>query len=149
MTGNGRTLQRGRTSAPCSLHRRHEPAATYSELHHVVPQAWQVLWQPAQPWLNGGPSHDHAGRLLWDARTVPICRTGHGNVHFWLVRLTKAAHRLGSIGAGLHELRAEARVHGQDPGRRDLETAILGLQRWLDAGGTLDQLAAAGLWGEI
>lgn len=148
------------SAAPCALHHHHSPEPTYTELHHVVPQAWQVAWQPPAPWSNAGPSPDRrtpGGKpvILWDARTTPICRTGHGNVHYWLVAIMRAFAAEGKdrpgtgIGRAVHEARMNARAKGHAPAIADLETATQAMTRWLDAGGQLELLVAAGLWGEI
>ncbi len=33
-------------SGMCGAHQDHRPIPLYLELHHVVPQSWQKLWQP-------------------------------------------------------------------------------------------------------
>lgn len=59
----------------CELHKIHIPKALTSELHHVIPQAWQN-------WKLGA-------ERLFDKRTIELCPTGHRNVHYWLVRYMK------------------------------------------------------------
>jgi hypothetical protein len=59
----------------CEAHNTHFPLPLVLEEHHVVPQDWQDEWYP---------SGAHVGKL-WAPTTVKLCRTGHGNVHFWLV----------------------------------------------------------------
>lgn len=139
----------GTTAAPCSAHRHHEPTATYSELHHVIPQAWQAHWRPPDPWPNGGPSPDRPGLVLFDARTVPLCRTGHGNVHYWLVATTRAYERLRNLGEAEHEAKAAARVAGRHVVVADFGIAMQAIERWVGAGGSIDDLVEHGLWGEI
>jgi len=66
----------------CILHASHGPAAPYyTELHHVIPQAWQALWKPEIP-------RDQS--KLWDPRTIPCDPTGHRSVHWLLVKFMKA-----------------------------------------------------------
>jgi hypothetical protein len=137
------------TATLCSAHRYHTPMPSYSERHHVIPQAWQVAWQPAQPWPNGGPSPDRKGVVLFDARTVPLCRTGHGNVHFWLVATMRAYARLGDVGEAMHEAKARARTAGMHVVEADFAIAATAMERWRAAGGGLHLLTSRGLWGEI
>lgn len=145
------------SAQPCDQHHRHDPAPTYTELHHVIPQAWQAFWQPPQPWPDAGPSPDRRDAktglplTLWDARTVAICRTGHGNVHHWLVELTHyaAANPGLTLGQLEHDAKAAIRAAGEHPNHVDYAIAAQALERWTTAGGTIDQLVAARLWGEI
>lgn len=55
---------------PCSVHRYHSPRPQESDLHHVWPLSW------------GGPDDDD--------NIIPVCQTGHANVHRLLT-----AYRLG------------------------------------------------------
>lgn len=67
----------------CTLHRVHAPKLVAStELHHVVPQAWQ--------------HHVLLSDKLYDPRTVAICPTGHRNVHAHIVTMMKALEAAGS-----------------------------------------------------
>jgi len=98
------------------------------ELHHVIPQAWQFAW-PAD------------GRtVIWDRRTMPLCRTGHGNVHYWIVRLMR------EVRDGTLHQQPLRRVNLT---RRTKEFAIarLALTRFTEAGGDLTALAKAGRMG--
>lgn len=145
------------SAQPCASHHHHEPTPAYTELHHVIPQAWQAFWRPPAPWPNAGPSpdrHDPTTGLpfvLFDARTVALCRTGHGNVHHWLVELTHyyATHAGISVGQLEHDARLAIRAAGEHPNLADYAIAAQALERWTTAGGTIDQLVAAHLWGEI
>lgn len=70
---------------PCLLPGIHSPQPMFSELHHVIPQAWQRVVQREAPewavnWIYDNDS-------LFDARTDPLCPTTHGNVHRWIVTL--------------------------------------------------------------
>jgi hypothetical protein len=143
------------THAPCSLHKAHDPTPVYCETHHVVPQAWQLHWQPREPWPNGGPSPDHAGVTLWDARTVVICRTGHGNVHYWLVEIMHALADLGitidrvRVEQAMHDVRAVRLQEGHAPGHAEFDCAEQAILRYGDAGGSIPDLIANHLWGQI
>lgn len=108
----------------------------------MIPQAWQALWRPTAHAATSG---------LWDPRTVPICPTGHRNVHWWLVRIVRTADRMVVTGsADVPELVAAAvaaaplnRAH-----HREVATARLALERWYAAGGLVRTLGDAGEWGE-
>lgn len=139
---------------PCQGHRTHAPKALYTESHHVVPQAWQALWQPETPWPEQGRSPDHAGLVLWDARTVDWCRTGHGNTHFLLVRMMQTYARSPSLsggspghGKGMAEMLASSA--GLRSPRAELKGAKLAIERWVDAGGSLRFLVEHGQFGSI
>ena len=45
----------------CSIHRYHSPRPQETDLHHVLPLSW------------GGPNTDE--------NVIPVCQTGHANVH--------------------------------------------------------------------
>lgn len=134
------------TAAPCSAHRSHSPEPLYCEEHHVLPRAWQNFWHPtAAPLSTDG---------LFDARVVPLCRTGHGNVHFMLVAIMRKFERLKGVGGilaaeqeALKDLRfAHPRLQLS---RSEREVVRLGMTRWEAAGGDLLALCAAGLYGVI
>lgn len=73
----------------CLLHRVHLPKALTPEWHHVIPVAWQLKTPVANPPF---PGKDPNGRgMLWDARGVWLCPTGHRNVHHWIVAMMRAA----------------------------------------------------------
>ena len=86
--------------ADCEAHGYHRPEPAWLELHHVIPQSWQlVLW----------------GRVA-DKRVLALCRTGHGNVHWDIVRLMKRQTGL-RRGADLQIARmALERVEEAEPG---------------------------------
>lgn len=130
------------TTAPCDAHRSHHPTPTYQELHHVVPQAWQAFWQPK-------------GKTpLWDRRTVPLCPTGHRNVHFWLVRLMEAvdapdvAAQHTAVATAIRRVRVDAKAGGMTIHTSEFSLSQLALYRWIDAGGQLAALTSAHLYGE-
>jgi hypothetical protein len=127
------------TAVACDAHRVHHPRALTVELHHVIPQAWQHFWTP---------SADAARRLsaggLWDPRTVPLCPTGHRNIHALIMKMMRAAASTPTALAPTpREARHLARARGAEA-----DIAELALQRWVDAGGDLRALTSAGLWGE-
>jgi len=53
------------TSLPCVLHLYHSPVSIVNELHHVLPLYLQKQLQLRVP----------------DKTVVPLCGTGHSNVH--------------------------------------------------------------------
>lgn len=126
---------------PCQLHRSHRPDPLYVEQHHVVPRAWQQFWQPAVAPFPG----TYAGQKLWDDRTVNICRTGHGNVHYWIVRLTRNWVP-GDMGATIAGAKHSA---PERPGPADFATALQALERYMHVGGSINDLVAASEWGQI
>lgn len=142
--------------ADCSIHASHEPEPTYCEIHHIIPQAWQLQWQPPEPYPYPGPSPDHAGVTLWDARTAILCRTGHGNVHYWLVKVTRAIADLkldsedeATWHDAVHTVRGTALAAGHAPGHADLDVAMLAIIRYAAVGGKIANLVANRLWGQI
>lgn len=136
------------TAAPCEVHKQHYPKPTYQEEHHVVPQAWQQVWKPA---VAPHPGQGTDGRMLWDARKVNVCRTGHGNVHHWLVLAMQAHEKQGgdnsteAIAAAIKA--ATANTNGRV--RAEVEVARQAMVRWVEAGGDLRLLTAQGLYGYI
>lgn len=138
-------------SVGCDLHRSHGPEPTYLEVHHVVPQAWQATWQPPPPWPYPLASPDRPGLTLWDARTVNVCRTGHGNVHHWIVRMMELGRDRESddVGSLIQLVLDETRLAGHHPGRSDLEWASQALWRFQEVGGELATLIAAHQYGAI
>lgn len=125
------------TTSPCALHPTHSPTNLTVELHHVVPQAWQHVWQPALAKLDTNG--------LWDPRTVAICPTGHRNVHALIVRLMKMAASTQDEKVFLAQTAPGDRPRGH---HQEFETALLALERWYAEDGKLLDLTAAGQWGE-
>lgn len=122
----------------CVLHKRHAPANLTVEFHHVIPVAWQLFFEPPEPWPHEGRDPDGRGRL-WDARTVPVCPTDHRNVHYLIVAMMKAPH-------GNDPAEALARITGHKGPTLDM--AYEALTRFAEAGGDIVSLAAAGEWGQ-
>lgn len=142
----------------CVIHKNHSPLVTYCELHHVVPQDWQATWSPPnfthQPndpnWPHSGLSPDRPGLYLWDARTDALCRTGHGNVHFYLVKLMHwMSERPNNIQDAIAYAQTQLRLtfRHQDP--HAVAEALLGIERFQQAGGSFSALWAAHSWGQI
>jgi len=112
------------TKAKCEAHLAHYPRPLWLEYHHVIPVAWQLyLWQQVR-----------------DKRTVCLCRTGHGNVHWWIVRTMR----------GLYDAGGGIVAASKNTGGRgiDLVTARIALER-VEAvePGSLDRLVSARHWG--
>lgn len=120
----------------CELHKSHSPGNLTVELHHVIPVAWQLIpWKPAVPPY---PGRDIDGRgMLWDARMVACCPTGHRNIHAFIVRLMHAV-------TGEDPLQAESVVKGRGV---QFDWACQALLRFKEAGGSLQTLVAAHQWG--
>jgi hypothetical protein len=121
----------------------------------VIPRAWQQSTEAAR---ITAPARNREG--LFDARTVPLCRTGHGNVHFWLVRAMRAYRTvvdergipvLDAIDEAWRAVGLEARKRGGPgaPHHSDQAIARLGMERWQEAGGFLLDLCHAELFGTI
>jgi hypothetical protein len=133
------------TTETCELHADHVPTPMYCELHHIIPRAWQAFWSPPTPPHPG----IYKGQKLWDARTVVIDRTGHGNVHFWITALMHN-FRPWEPGWAFDNLLAFTRKEvGHAGGKADVNCACEALTRWMDSGGSLADLVANGLWGQI
>lgn len=130
------------TEATCALHRVHAPRPTGYELHHVIPVAWQQAWQPTQPWPNAG--HDPRGPL-WDARTAVLCPTGHRSVHFYLAKIM---HVVGQAPAMPWPTAVKVVTTGRRANRAEVAMAAEAIVRWENAGGSVAQLVARGLWGQ-
>jgi hypothetical protein len=115
----------------CQAHTFHRPVPTYRESHHAVPQAWQ--------------RHVNDGKLF-DPRIIRLCRTGHGNVHYWLAIMnrTQAAH-----GIANDILPTKVLLAGHKYNRKESEIARIALLRWLEVGYDLKVLWDNHMWGGI
>lgn len=135
-----RIITRHPISSPgCELHKTHRPPNLTVEVHHIIPVAWQLFWQPQ---VAPYPGKDPDGRgNLWDARTVTCCPTGHRNIHFWIVKLMHAVKPGGTA------IYAAYAVNGPKANVQ-YEWACEALQRYEEAGGSLQKLVEAGEWGE-
>lgn len=126
----------------CPLHEDHYPIPTYYEIHHIVPQAWQRVWRP------DGASDG----LLWWTKTAPLCRTGHGNLHHFLVifmhEWAKSGYLDSEEGA---QSAAEAAISRMRHPHHHEEFAYAkqAMIDWARNGGSLQFLVNNELWGEI
>jgi hypothetical protein len=140
-------------SVGCEAHKFHTPTPTYLEIHHVIPQAWQRAWwptsgsflPPAGTLWGSLPGDKREGVALWDPRTAALCRTGHGNVHWWLVKMMKwhEANKPAELQPLKTMLNSDKFV------RKDAQIAYLAMERFVAAGGKLEDLIAKRLYGEI
>lgn len=142
-------------AASCVLHKRHSPAHLTLEFHHVVPVAWQLLWQPPKPWPFPGNDPDGRG-ALWDSRGLDICPTGHRNVHAWIVRMMREVtltlgreHASFDPEDALLVVSAARKKYGKSAtASNEFQTATLALIRWREGGGSLQELVRHDEWGE-
>jgi len=95
--------------------------------------------------MDGALKLDHDG--LWDARTVPICPTGHRNVHFWIVRMMYVAKEKEKVLETLWVPDIIKAVKPRDH-RNEFKTACLALERFTEMGGSLSFLIAKHQYGE-
>jgi hypothetical protein len=126
----------------CSLHTSHSPVNLTIEDHHVIPRAWQRFFAPAPDPSNAEllyPGH-YGGETLWDARTVPICPTGHRNVHAIIVATMKRIAR--------EEEEWPLAIYRAARSGKQRDCAQLALERFVAAGGNLFHLTEFGEWGE-
>lgn len=143
----------------CAAHKIHVPRTLTTEMHHVIPQAWQAFWAPASAWwpAAGQPAHpgeawmsnhmhDRVRPPVWDPRTIELCPTGHRNVHFYIVRLMHAATDESVEQAVKNYLHIDLRR--RPPRAAEFGIAKLALQRWVAAGGSIGVLQANGQWGQ-
>lgn len=109
----------------------------------MIPVAWQLCTSVAAPPF---PGPDTNGRgMLWDTRGVSLCPTGHRNVHYWIVRLMRAAAAADSSDPAVA-------IKAVKPSRPPLEFAVAcdALTRYAaESGASLLALTAAGEWGQV
>jgi hypothetical protein len=93
----------------CALHRRHDPDPAASELHHKFP-----LYLQKRVWPDVDPSRPSTAH---DRERVPVCGTGHSDVHLAIDALMEGAPR--PIGVGRAEMamarEAIARLDSANP----------------------------------
>jgi len=130
------------TGPLCELHTRHAPKPEYFEKHHIIPQSWQRVWKPDSP-----------SAKLWDPRTMTLCRTSHGNVHFWLVNLMRAYSASAeprSVDQAVAAAVTKYKVtHTMWIKPKEIKVARMAMDRYLEAGGDLYGLGQVGQWGQI
>lgn len=136
--------------AQCALRHHHAPQPRYLEEHHVVPRAWQHYFAPDPSHFDGGgPFHAPDRDGLWCTERVALCRTGHGNVHYWIERAMKLYASVPS-GPDHSERAMTAARDGQlHIGHEETVIARQALVLFSDAGGDLVKLTEAGLWGGL
>lgn len=128
----------------CTIHRRHSPVPMTSELHHCLPRAWQML-APDTPPISPGK---YQGQVLWDARGVVLCPTGHRSVHYWIVTLMHGCADARAQGSADDASALARAVKGL--GRKvppEVAVAVLAPQRWIASGHALVTLIDAHEWG--
>jgi hypothetical protein len=131
------SVEPDRLAVPCILHTAHRPANLTIELHHVIPVAWQLFWQPVTPPF---PGPDTEGRgMLWDNRVVACCPTGHRNAHYYIVKIMHAVTS-DDVTAAIEAARL----------RPSLTTGWAGqaLRRFKEVGGSVKALHDAHMWGQ-
>jgi hypothetical protein len=116
-------------AAQCEAHGYHQPVPRYLEHHHVIPQAWQLAWQPS------------GATGIWAPTTVKLCRTGHGNVHYWIERFMRRYN------GAVHDAVAAALADQESVGRAEHVIARRALLEFTAAGGDLNMLVEHGLYG--
>jgi hypothetical protein len=133
----------------CVLSHQHQPEPRYLEAHHLVPRAWQHFFTPSDVHLASDPFHPPNSSGLWCTETVLLCRTGHGNVHYWIERMVKAYGAL-ETGPDHTDRAMHAARQGQlHIGERETLIAREALVLFSDAGGNVEKLFEAGLFGGI
>jgi hypothetical protein len=125
----------------------HGPKNLTTELHHVIPVAWQLHTAVQVP---PDPGLDPDGRgMLWDARGVWICPTGHRNVHHWIVTLMRAIAALaGAESATDPQTVFVSALTGRERRLAEPLVALQALTRFQPYG-SLRALTAAGEWGQV
>jgi hypothetical protein len=135
--------------AKCAAEHTHHPEPRYLELHHIVPRAWQRFWQPNPSHYVEGVIHEPNSQGLWCTITISLCRTAHGNIHYWIERMVRA---YGALGPGPdHSDRAmhQARQGQLHIGKEETAYAEQALILFSDAGGRVQELFEQGLYGGI
>lgn len=130
----------------CEGGHSHVPTPRYLELHHVVPQSWQKSWHPGDTEYK-----NNIYTKIFDPRTVALCRTSHGNVHFWLSAFMHyiAANETDETPTDLDNVVHQVLAGQHDRHRAEVEIARQALLRWHEAGGNLRALTRIGMFGGI
>jgi len=114
----------------CEIHSYHRPRHLLTESHHVLPRAWQAVWQPMREERN-----------VWYPKTIELCPTGHGGVHHILVEIMREYEAQPKH--AIEEVRlqvAEAAVRARYRQHKEFPIACLAPRLWKSKGGLLDTL---------
>jgi hypothetical protein len=121
----------------CSIHRYHRPRPLTTEQHHVLPRAWQAVWQP----------EEYDGKKLWLPKTIPLCPTGHRSVHHILVEIMhEFEHLIGTERVYGFDLevpllaKAEANIKAKHGNTNEFPIACLAPRLWKSKFGLLKTL---------
>lgn len=158
------------TGLQCVLHRDAPNRwSYYRQLHHVVPQAWQLAWWPDwninKNFIGVAEMTREERRAssslmtVWDTRTEACCPTGHMNVHYLLVLLMKwmrdhTAWRdgvtvtLADVRRAVDNVTAEIRFKGGVVPPSEMRMAAQAPIRWLEHGGSINLLLDQKKYGE-
>jgi len=128
----------------------------YCEEHHVVPRDWQDEFHPMPELIKFGT----VGAKVWDNRVIPCCRTGHGNIHFLLVRfmLKWESHFTNessimqddsTIGLTVSMVVGKLRAQNMRINHNEVEWAKSAMLRWHHYGLDLLNLCENGSYGRI
>lgn len=144
------------TDLPCVLHPHAIGVSSlYQELHHVIPRDWQDEQLPSADHLVPAKVTSASDAILWDPRTISCCRTGHGNIHYLLVRFmlawedAKLKQNEKMIGRIVASVVLELRAEGKHLDRDEIYFAQQAMLRWDGYGLDLMQLCANKSYGRI
>lgn len=145
------------TPSPCVLHTHSSgPYPLYCEEHHVIPRDWQDEFSPNPDLIEFGIP----GAKVWDNRVIPCCRTGHGNIHFLLVRfmLKWESHFVNgstvmqdesTINFTARQVVEKLRAQKMHINHNEVEWARAAMYRWHHYGLDLLKLCENGSYGRI
>jgi hypothetical protein len=132
----------------CALRHQHTPQPRYLERHHVIPRAWQHFFVPPEHDISP-PAHPPDRNGVWYPVTELLCRTGHGNVHYWIERAMKAYVSV-PTGPDHSERAMRAARDGQlHISEHETRLALDALILFDDYGGNVFHLIDHGLWGGL
>lgn len=117
------------TEPSCTLHRYHRPRILTVEAHHLVPRAWQKIWQPMGE-----------ERELWLPQTMTLCPTGHRAVHHILVEIMKSFAAISTADEDKRLKVAETAVRRRYGNHSEFPVACLAARSWRLKGGLLQTL---------
>jgi hypothetical protein len=151
------------TTEPSVLHKWCVGRALGNEEHHVLPQAWQLIWFPESnrgeavmhdDYANPGSPVAHGHFLpkeaIWDKRTISCDPLGHRNIHHILVTAMKVyeesvwdegEEETEGMAEEAQQIAVEQlRQQGFHINPKEAFWALEGMWRWLQAGGSLIEL---------